>query len=199
LFNPPVTSANKTESDIIIDGIDDEPVWQKVTGINELYINESNDPAEERTNIKLLYDSDNIYVFIKGEEPNPEGLTAVAYGEIPLVFGDDDFELFFDTNRDLTTFFRIMVNPAGTILSSSPEGRFTFNFDVKTHIGADYWSAEFKIPLSEFKIAENPEGKSWGFNVRRHRQQSEISQSDWSKMNTYPPYQPEYFGILRFN
>ncbi|MHB8852531.1 MAG: hypothetical protein ACYC6P_04125 [Ignavibacteriaceae bacterium] len=31
-------------------------------------------------------------------------LSSVAYGDIPLVFGDDDFELYFDTNRDQTTF-----------------------------------------------------------------------------------------------
>jgi hypothetical protein len=199
LFNPPVTTAYKTTSSIQIDGIDNEEVWKSSEGIENLYINENNDPAQEKTEVKVIYDSENLYVFIRGEEPNPKGLTAAAYGDIPLVFGDDDFELYFDTNRDLNTFFRIMVNPAGTILSSSPEGRFTFKFDVKTHIGKDFWSAEFRIPLKEFKIEETLKGKTWGFNVRRHRQQAEITQSDWSKMNTYPPYQPEYFGLLIFD
>jgi 3',5'-cyclic AMP phosphodiesterase CpdA len=199
LFNPPVTYAYKTTTEIILDGIDNEEAWRTVPGIEELYINENNVPAEENTSVKVLYDDENLYVFVKGEEPYPAGLTAAAYGDIPLVFGDDDFEIYFDTNRDLETFYRLMVNSKGTVLSSGPEGRFTFDFDVNTHIGKDFWSAEFRIPLKEIKITESPAGKYWGFNVRRHRMQAEIPQSDWSKMNTYPPYQPEYFGIIHFN
>ena len=148
--------------------------------------------------MKVLSDDSNLYVNVKGDEPNPSGLASTAYGDIPLVFGDDDFELFFDTNRDLKTFYRLMVNPKGTILCSGPKGLFTFKFEVKTYVGNNFWSAEFKIPLSEINAKIN-KGDEWGFNIRRHRQQAEPAQSDWSKMQEHPPYQPEYFGLLKFN
>jgi predicted phosphodiesterase len=198
LFYPPQTYAYYTEEEIIIDGVDSDSSWSNSESIKEMYIDYDNTPAAEKTIVKILYSTEYIFVFVKGEEAEPEGLSSAAYGEIPLVFGDDDFELYFDTNRDKKTFYRLMVNPAGTILSSGPEGRFSFSFDVKSYIGKDFWSAEFRIPLQEFKIKTGILGQLWGFNVRRHRQQADIPQSDWSKMNNYPPYQPEYFGLLIF-
>lgn len=198
-YIPLKVNALFTNEEIKIDGNFDEQTWHGVEGITNLFTDIMNTQAKEKTNVKIAYDDNNIYVAINGEEPNPMGLLALAHGELPLVFGDDDYEIFFDSNRDLTTFFRLMVNPAGTILSSGPKGRYSFNFEVKTKIGENFWNAEFKIPFSEFDIKKPVKTAVWGFNVRRHRQQAEINQSDWSKMENHPPYQPEYFGLLIFN
>ncbi len=198
LFNPPQTIAKFTSDKIIIDGLPDEKAWQSLKGISRLFYGHTGEPAKEKTYVKLLYDNKNLYISIVGEEPNPQKLSSVAYGDIPLVFADDDFELFFDTNRDQTTFYRLMVNPKGTILCSSPKGLFSFKFDVKTHIGKNNWSAEFKIPFSQLNIKEPSKGDIWGFNVIRHRLQSNIQQYFWSMMQYYLPYQPEYFGLLKF-
>ncbi len=197
LFNPPITKAKFTNAKIKIDGIINEDPWKSDYEIDTLYTDFKKTPAKDKTIVKVLYDDSNLYVSIKGDEPNPSGLEALAYGKIPLVFGDDDFEIFFDTNRDLKTFYRLMVNPKGTVLNSGPKGLFSFKFDVKTFIGENYWSAEFKIPLSEIDAKLN-KGDVWGFNIRRHRQQADPAQSDWSKMQEHPPYQPEYFGLLKF-
>lgn len=197
LFSPPATQAIPTEEPIYLDGILDEDIWQKAPKIDTLYTDKTGTPAAEKTIVRILYDDKNIYVGIWGEEPNPEGLAAHAYGEIPLVFADDDFELYFDTNRDLDTFHRLMVNPAETVLCSNPDGLFTFEFDVATHIGEDYWSAEFQIPYAELDTSPPQPGDEWGFNVRRHRQQGVPAQSDWVKMRNFP-YQPPYFGLLQF-
>lgn len=198
LYTPPITYAYNFSGSIQIDGKIDEEIWGETEGIKNLYIDTNNNRAEEKTEIKIIYDEENIYVAIKGDEPNPLGLASTAYGEIPLVFGDDDFEIYFDTNRDLKSFFRMMVNPDGTILSSGPDGRFTFDFMVETYIGVNYWSAEFAIPFKELKTQKPKFGDIWGFNIRRHRQQDAVVQSDWSRMREHPPYQPEYFGILKF-
>lgn len=198
LFYPPRLTAKKAGQEIKLDGKPDEDEWAKAPSINELYTDAENTPEKEKTRVSVLYDKDYIYVGIKGSEPNPKALSAMAYGDIPLVFADDDFEIYFDTKRDLVNFYRLMVNPAGTILNSGPKGRYTFKFDVKTFTGDDYWSAEFRIPYSEIKADVPVKGTQWGFNVRRHRQQSEHVQSDWSKMSEFPPYEPEHFGVLRF-
>lgn len=198
LFVPPQIYASQIHNEIIIDGSLSEDSWNSEEKITNLYSDFNFTKAPEKTEITILYDEKYLYAGIKGAEPNPEGLSAIAYSELPLVFGDDDFEIFFDTNLDFKTFFRLMVNPAETILSSGPEGRYTFTFDVAAYIGNDFWSAEFKIPFEQFKITKPNAGDVWGFNVRRHRQQADAVQSDWSKMNEHPPYQPEYFGLLEF-
>lgn len=91
-----------------------------------------------------------------------------------------------------------MVNPKGKVLCSSPEGLFSFKFEVKTFIGKNYWIAKFKIPFSQLHITKPIKGNIWGFNFIRHRLQSKVQQSFWSLMQYYLPYQPEYFGILKF-
>ncbi len=198
LFNPPQTFAKYTDEKINLDGKPDEQAWKTVSGIDQLYDGYTGNPSEEKTHVKLLYDDKNLYVSVLGDEPHPEKLSAKAYGNIPLVFGDDDFELFFDTNHDQKTFFRLMVNSKGTILCSSPKGLFSFKFDVKTRVGKDNWSAEFKIPFDQLNVSEPKIGDVWGFEVIRHRLQSKKQQSFWSLMQYYLPYQPEYFGLLKF-
>ncbi|MBN2572424.1 MAG: metallophosphoesterase [Ignavibacteriales bacterium] len=198
LFSPPVTYGYFTDENIELDGKLYEASWSNVSGIENLFIDFNKTPANEKTQVKILYDKKFIYVGIVGEEPNVDGLSAFAYGDIPLVFGDDDFELFFDTDFSKVSFYRLMVNSLGTILCSGPAGLFPFDFEVATFIGEDYWSAEFKIPLDGMNVKSIKVGDTWGFNVRRHRQQAEPNQSDWSKMQTHPPYEPQYFGILKF-
>lgn len=198
LFNPPLTIARFTKEKINISNIEDEKIWNSVKGINRLYNGYSGKPAKEGTNIKVLYDDKDLYVKVVGDEKNTYNLSSRAYGDIPLVFADDDFELFFDTNHDQSNFYRMMVNPKGKVLCSSPEGLFSFKFEVKTFIRKNYWIAKFKIPFSQLHITKPIKGNIWGFNFIRHRLQSKVQQSFWSLMQYYLPYQPEYFGILKF-
>jgi len=197
LFSPPETTAVRRTGTIALDGQLTETAWDDVPAITRLETDEEGTPAPESTTVKVLYDQEELYVGVVGEEPNPAGLSTYAQGEVPLVFGDDDFELYFDPQRDLRTAYRLMVNPKGTKFNSSPKGLFTVNYDVATHVGEKNWSAEFRIPYDSLN-APAPESETvWGFNVRRNRQQSAPAQWDWSKMRTYPP-EPAYFGLLRF-
>ncbi len=198
LFYPPETTAKRLKDTLKFDGKIDDATWKDIPAISKLFVDKEGTPAPETTVVKVMYDHENIYVGIWGEEPNPEGLSASAYGELPLVFGDDDFELYFDTNRDLKTYYRLMVNPKGTVLCSGPDGLFSFDFEVKTHVGDDNWSAEFKIPFSQLNTSPPKKRDVWGFNLRRHRRQAEPAQRDWSKMRNVP-YQPPYFGLLKFH
>ena len=197
LFTPPKTGARRLIGELTLDGKLTEEAWKQTPSIKQLYLDAAGHPAPEDILVKVLYDDTHLYVYVEGEEPRVAGLAAYAHGDLPLVFGDDDFELYFDTNRDLKTFYRLMTNPEGIILCSGPDGLFSFKFDVKTFIGRDYWSTEFKIPFSELKTTTPQPGAQWGFNVRRHRQQAIPAQRDWSKMNNFP-YQPQYFGLLVF-
>ena len=197
LFCPPETTALPLRGGFTFDGKMDDPAWQDVPAINRLFIDKKGTPAREGTTVKVIYDAENIYVGVQGEEPNPRGLKALATGKIPLVFADDDFELYFDPGRGLKTYYRLMVNPAGTVLCSGPEGLFTFHFEAKTNIGKDYWSAEFKVPYSEINANHPKPGDRWGLNIRRARQQAEATVSEWSRMRGFPA-QTQYFGILNF-
>jgi len=197
LFIPPELGAVFLKGKLLLDGKTDDPAWKGAPSITTLYVDKKGTPAKQYTIVKVLYDKNNLYIGVKGEEPNPAGLQSLAHGEIPYVFADDSFEFYLDTNRDLKTFYRFMVNPKGTILSSGPKGFFSFQFDVETFVGKNFWSAEFQIPFTELKSEVPSKGSEWGFNVRRGRQQAASTVSEWSRMRGFPA-QPEYFGILEF-
>jgi hypothetical protein len=198
LFSPPVARAERLDEAPTIDGELTEPTWDEPSA-DEFVVDFQNAPAPEPTAIYFRYDDENLYVGARMAEPNPEGLAAGAYGDIPLVFGDDDVELFLDADLDRKTFHRLMVNPKGTTLSSGPDGLFSFDFDVATATGEDYWSAEFAIPFAEIGRETPRRGERWGVNMRRHRTQADPPQSDWNKMRTHPPYELARFGRLVFD
>jgi predicted phosphodiesterase len=182
-----------------LDGVLDDTAWQSAEIITDFQLNKAGDPADVQTWVRTLFDSENFYVGVHCEEPNPENLVALATGSIPFTWGDDDVEVFLDVNHDKETYARAFVNCAGTTFSSLPgKGLCDAFFDKAVHIGKDYWAAEFRIPFKNLGVEDTPSSATiWGFNVRRHRQKPERVQSDWLKMQNVP-YEPWRFGILRF-
>ena len=90
-----------------------------------------------------------------------------------------------------------MVNPKGTVCSSGPKGLFTYTCDVKTFIGENYWSAEFRIPYAQIDAQPPKPGTQWGMNIRRARMQTDPAVSEWSRMRGFHA-QPQFFGVVNF-
>jgi len=198
LFIPKKAQAIFTKNAPKVDGKLDDKVWNDAEVITDFETDKRGTLALYPTFVYVLYDDKNLYVGIRGADEDSSELVASAKGPIKYLWGDDDFELFFDTNHNQSSFFRMMTNSVGTTFSSSPaKGLYEGGYTVKTYVGKGFWSAEFKIPFKEFGI-NRPEPKTiWGFNVRRHNQKPERVQSDWSKMENVP-YEPWRFGLLIF-
>jgi len=50
----------------VIDGDLSDPIWQKAEAITEFYQTDPNEgqPASERTDVRFLYDANNLYVYV---------------------------------------------------------------------------------------------------------------------------------------
>lgn len=190
------------------DGKTDDAAWRAAPSIGGLQVDLAGAPAPETTEVKILYDDEAVYFGVWGEDPNAKTLIAKAEGELPLVFGDDDFEFFLDVDNDSGDYHRIMANSKGVKFCSSPEGLFKFDYEVKTHVGSGFWSAEFRVPFEQLKVAPPAPGDSWGLNFRRHLQQyypedgpgareTDPTQRDWVRMRVNPP-ELYKFGVLTF-
>ena len=198
LFIPKKAYATFTKKSPRIDGKLDETVWNEAKVITNLETDKKGTLALYQTFVYVLYDDKNLYVGIRGADEDSANLIAGANGPIKYLWGDDDFELFFDTNHNQSSFFRMMTNSIGTTFTSSPaKGLYEGGYTVKTYVGKEFWSAEFKIPFKEFGLNKPEPGTIWGFNIRRHNQKPERIQSDWSKMENVP-YEPWRFGLLIF-
>lgn len=182
-----------------IDGILDDTAWFNADIITDFQINKAGDLAEEQTWVRTLWDQEYFYVSAHCREPHPENIIALATEPYPFTWGDDDIEIFIDSNFDKKTFARVFTNAAGTTFNSLPEeGKVEKWYDHEVHIGKDYWSAEFRLPLDRLSPDDAPSsGTTWGFNVRRHNQKPDRVQSGWMKMDNYP-YEPWRFGVLKF-
>jgi len=156
-----------------IDGALDDEVWSQaepITAFTQV------DPAQgapptERTEARLLYDSDNIYIAIRSFDDEPGRILARQMRRDADLDADDRVSVSFDpflTRRD-GYFFE--VGPAG----AKRDGLIENNRDIRTDWDGIWegkasldeagWSAELRIPLKT--LAFSPENNAWGMNIER--------------------------------
>ncbi|WP_298480898.1 DUF5916 domain-containing protein [uncultured Maribacter sp.] len=166
---------------IIADGILDEPIWKVAEGATEFweYFPIDSIQARQQSNIKMVYDDVYLYVGIKIN-------TAGKNYRIQSLKRDfragnsDNITLLFDTFNDSNNAFIFGSNPYGVrregLLSGGGRGNGAFNmsWDAKwvgdSKIYDNYYTSEFKIPLTSFKFKEGE--TKWRFNSYRFDTQS---------------------------
>jgi hypothetical protein len=157
----------KTESDIILDGVLDEPAWQELKPFS-LIQHSPNFEAEvtEKTEWRMTYNDK--YIFVSGfmkDSGNPRSFALTKDGGSE---SDDWFGLILDTFNDRENGLAFFTTPAGlrsdgTVLDGGINNiDLNFNWDtfwdVKTSVNEQGWIAEIRIPLSSLRF-QNIEGK----------------------------------------
>ena len=175
----PITSA------ISVDGILDEPEWQRAGSIGPLIQREPATGAapSEDTEVRLLRNEDYLFIGVVAYDSEPERIVGSVMTRDANLRNEDRIEIILDTYGDGRNAYYFATNPAGAIVDGlvSGDGQLDTNWDavweVRTRITDTGWSAEFAIP---FKSLSFPSLRSvWGFNVSRtiHRK---FEESRWS-------------------
>lgn len=110
-----VYSATRTSGRIVIDGIVDEPIWERAAVGSDFYQTDpqSGVPATERTEFRILYDEDQIYVSVVAHQRDP-----IIISELKREFAPTDGDviiLFFDTFDDDRNGFAFATNPGSAM------------------------------------------------------------------------------------
>jgi len=203
--------ATRTSAPPIIDGIIDDKVWENAIIENEFVQFEPYNLAapSEKTEARLMYDNDYVYVAVNNYDTEPEKITGRLSRKDRWMeaFGphSDWVGVAFDSNNDDRTGYWFAVNPAGSRMdvyvsdATNVMEAFDSSWDVvwefKTAIHEQGWSIEMKIPMSVFQFDAN-KNEDWGFQVARniHRLQEEVQWPGRSKgVNGFVPY----YGILK--
>ena len=201
--------ATRTSAPPIIDGIIDDKVWENAIIENEFVQFEPYNLAapSERTEARLMYDNDYVYIAVNNYDTEPEKITGRLSRKDRWMeaFGphSDWVGVAFDSNNDDRTGYWFAVNPAGSRMDVyvSGEGMKAFDsswdvvWEFKTAIHDQGWSIEMKIPMSVFQFDAN-KNEDWGLQVARyiHRLQEEVQWPGRSKgVNGFVPY----YGILK--
>ena len=159
---------------IELDGRLEETAWDSavpVTSFTQIDPQEGH-PASERTEIRILYDDDNMYVGGLFYDRSPV-TTRLARRDV-VMFDSDKFTLALDTYHDHLTAHRFHANPAAvrrdTKLSGGEMqgGDVTWDpvWDVATTVSDSGWTMEMRIPLSQVPFSEAPE-QVWGLQMER--------------------------------
>jgi hypothetical protein len=157
----------------VVDGVLDDETWKVGTWIDDFTQNQpyNGNPASQRTEFKILFDDDNLYVAIKAFDIYPDSIVN-RLSRRDQVDGDL-VGIIVDSFHDLRTGFLFGVSSAGVKYDQSfaddgqnQDQSWDPNWWVKTSLNDEGWVAEMKIPFSQVRFDKNS-GDVWGLEIAR--------------------------------
>ncbi|HPV74961.1 MAG TPA: DUF5916 domain-containing protein [Gemmatimonadaceae bacterium] len=168
---------------IRLDGVLDEPVWQKTDPAADFVQSEplTGQPATEETDVWVAFDDDNLYIAARLHDSAPD---ALVVNDIKKDFKEedqDDFEVLLDTFGDRRNGYVFSTNVEGARHDRQValEGRevnqsWDAVWDVRTRRAADGWTDEIRIPFRALRFDKSGT-TTWGINFSRHiRRKNEV-------------------------
>lgn len=178
---PPIKIQRLT-SKITLDGLSDELAW----GAIEPWLPRQYEPNNgalptERTEFRVAYDDDYLYISLRAYDQDSTGLRANTFYRDQLA-GSDHFEIMIDTFNDNETGIIFNTTPNGnrsdSAISNDASGGgiasggwinrdFNTYWDCATQITDEGWFAELRIPFSSLRF-QNVDGiVTMGINLNR--------------------------------
>lgn len=172
---PPLSSfqALRVSAPPRIDGVLEEAVWgaAPVFSAFEQSYPQPLAPPSERTEVRLVYDDQNLYVAVTCFDSEPSAIIA-RLGRRDGIPVSDVVRVMIDSLGDQRTGYMFSLNAGGTL----EDARLTGDTEVVTDwdavwegaaaLDARGWVAEFRLPLHLLRFPDVEE-QGWGFHVRR--------------------------------
>ena len=170
-------TAVRTDQAPVIDGLLNEPVWQRAPAIldfTQFDPNEGSLPTEQ-TSVRMLYDDRALYVGVICYDAKPD-LIVHQLTRRDRSTEADKFTVQIDSYHDHQTAFVFSSNASGVQsdgILSQDGAVYDITLDavwtVKTATYLDGWSAEFEIPYNALRFSEQAGSEMlWGINFRRY-------------------------------
>lgn len=185
----------------VIDGVDDDEGWETVEWGDDFIQTDpqENTPPSQKTAFKILYDDNNLYVFIRAFDEEPDKISRIISRRDN--FTGDRVTLILDSYFDKQTAF------AFTAMASGSKGDETVSMDgnywdsgwnpvwyLATSTDEKGWSAEMRIPLSQLRFGKK-EQQIWGLQINRQIYRLE-ERSSWQFIPKGSPGIIHLFGEL---
>jgi hypothetical protein len=156
-------------------------------------------PPSKQTSFKILYDQNNLYVFIRAFDSEPEKISRRLSRRDH--FDGDMVEINIDSYYDQQTAFSFTAMASGTKgdeAVTEDGNQWDASWDpvwyLKTSIDTMGWCAEMKIPFSQLRFGKKM-NHVWGIQVMRHIFRLE-ERSKWQFIPKGSPGQIHLFGEL---
>ncbi|MBP6774908.1 MAG: carbohydrate binding family 9 domain-containing protein, partial [Gemmatimonadaceae bacterium] len=141
-----------------IDGRDDDEVWRAIPVISDFRQfepSENGDPTL-RTEARIGYDANNLYVLVRSFDPRPDSVLAVLQRRDNFLLSDD-VVVGIDSYNDKRTGYLFRLTPAGSMaegyMFNDGEEDWGWNavWQGAAKVDSLGWVAEYRIPLSQLR------------------------------------------------
>lgn len=193
---------HRATTPIKIDGIADEPAWEKAELATDFFMVLPMDTSKSsvRTEVRMLYDNENFYLLAVNYD-KLEGDYMVESLRRDFSFGrNDNFLLFIDPFDDQINGFTFGANAMGAQWDGQmfDGGSVNLNWDNKWESTVksedDKWVFEMKVPFKSIRYKEGI--KRWGVNFSRLDMKT-TEKSAWAPVpRQFPTASLAYTGIL---
>lgn len=196
----PTLIAVRTDTRPDINGRLDDPSWQHAspeTSFTQNFPGEAKPPAE-RTELRVLYDDNAIYIAIRCFDAHPQEIVARLTRRDREIEADR-ITVDISSRNDKASAYHFQVNAAGvqvdgirfndTDYSGGWDGRW-YSATSRDDQG---WTAEVEIPLVTLRY--NGDASSFGFQVRRYLQRREEI-DEWAYVPRTAKGEVSYYGTL---
>ncbi|KAA3655455.1 MAG: hypothetical protein DWQ10_17225, partial [Calditrichaeota bacterium] len=171
----PRYTAHKVTKPPAIDGIFNKDEWGMAPPTNKFtqYEPNSGQPATQKSEIRIVYDEQNLYVCAQLYDTEPEKIA----GQLFRRDGDDYsdwFEVSIDSYGDQRTAFVFGINPRGVkrdILfynDDEEDSGWDAVWEGAAQINGHGWTAEFRIPFSQLRYDGTRQEQNWGLQFWRY-------------------------------
>ena len=170
-----VLEAVRITGEITLDGRLDEPEWNLASPATDFTQRQpfTGSPSHERTEVRVLYDDDNLYVGYYCFDSDAARMVVNGLERDFFFIRSDSVTFTVDSLHDRQSGFEFATNPLGAKYDTQfgSDGA-TANpdwdgvWDVKTTRNGDGWIAEFMIPFKTLRFSDSP-SQEWGVNFGR--------------------------------
>jgi len=190
-------NASRTSQHVTIDGKVLEDSWDKADiATNFLERNPTEGkPPRFRTEVRILYDDNNIYVLGYCYDSHPDSILT-QLGERDDNLNADSFTFSIDTYNKMLDAFTFSVTSSG-VQSDSRISDPLFNavWESAVQIVADGWIAEIKIPYYAIRFPKGEEQvwrAQFGREIRRSR-----TELQWALVPKNVETEQNFWGLLK--
>lgn len=188
-------------TDVRLDGLLSESFWSSARVIDDFRTREPQEGGQpsERTEIRIVWDADNLYVGVMAFDSEPDQVVARlrqrdklmsggGFGRLSFQ-GDDAIALLLDPFDDDRNGIILATNANGAqfdALLTDEGGQINVDWqgvwDVAGTRTAEGWSAEFAIPWRSIRYPAGAD-TDWGLNIMRTipRKQEDILWRSWER------------------
>jgi hypothetical protein len=192
-----ILTAKRTDVVPNIDGYLEEKPWSSAQPVSRFIQKQpaEGQPATEDTEVRIMYDSENLYIGIMCYDSQPEKIIATERRrDSESIYENDHIQIMLDTFHDKRNGYVFVLNPRGAKLDLQvrKEGRregsrrlanpnvntdWDTVWEAESAIWEEGWSSEIKIPFRSLRFRIGP-NSGWGINFLRNiRRKNE--ESSW--------------------